>query len=375
MTDEPRRPAALIVSSCRWLSTAELAKAMAVAGFAVGILAPADHPIDAQAFAGRRMVFSSLRPAHSLIAAMSSFQPDCVVPADETALALLHRLHRGRPGFRDVIERSLGASEHYGKVMSRVALADFAQEEDVAVPMTVRLASRRDVAQAVVRTGLPAYVKLDASWGGAGVIRVETVEEGEAAFDRLRNSSSIPRMLWRAAAKRDAAQLPIRSIQRDISMQSAIAGVPANCAIAAWRGEILACIEAVALQTASPTGSATVIQVRRDHPMHETCRRLVKRLGLSGLIGFDFIIEEKTGRPVLLELNGRATQTCHLRLGQGEAPPDALLAALTGAALPSAWNDASLPVGDNEIIELFPQSRRGVEGPRNVAAAPAALKI
>jgi hypothetical protein len=63
-------------------------------------------------------------------------------------------------------------------------------------------------------------------------------------------------------------------------------------------------------------GPATVVRVI-DHPaMAEAARRMVRRLGLSGFSGFDFIIAE-TGEPVLLELNPRLTPTSHLLVEDG----------------------------------------------------------
>ncbi|HVJ54430.1 MAG TPA: ATP-grasp domain-containing protein [Aliidongia sp.] len=354
MTTKSRRPVALIATACRWVSTVRLAKALSSVGFDVGFLGPADHPIDAASIDCSRAVLSGLWPSRSLKTAIEAVKPDIVIPADEMILLLLHQLHRSSPGLRDLIERSLGAPENYAKTLSRVALAEIAREEGVAIPSTLRLTSERDPAQMGSRLELPAYVKVDASWGGAGVIRVDTVEDCARAYRRLRSFLGIPRTVWRLAAHGDATRLPLRRARLDISVQSGVDGAPANCAVTAWRGEMLACIEAVALQTRGPTGSSTVIRILRDQPMHETCRRLVKRLGLSGLIGFDFIIEKATGRAVLIELNPRATQTCHLRLGKGADPPEALRAAVTGEPEQDA-----VPMCESDIIELFPQERLG----------------
>ncbi len=352
MTNEARRPIALIASACRWISTVELAKALSSVGFEVGLVVPAGHPIEHVTLVCKRIVLSGLRPSRSLVAAIASLAPDIVIAADETIVLLLHELHRRNPALRDLIERSLGAAENFGKTLSRVALGEIAVEEGVAVAPTLRLASERDVESSLERLGLPGYVKIDAFWGGAGVVRVETAEECAQTYRRLRSFLGLPRLAWRIALHRDMTRLPLRRASLDISLQSAIAGVPANCAVAAWRGELLACVEAAALETQGPTGSSTIIRLLRDQPMRDICRRLVRRLGLSGLVGFDFILEEKTGRFVLIELNARATQTCHLRLGPGADPPEALRAAVTGEPA----RDAPSMV-ETDIIELFPKGR------------------
>jgi predicted ATP-grasp superfamily ATP-dependent carboligase len=53
---------------------------------------------------------------------------------------------------------------------------------------------------------------------------------------------------------------------------------------------------------------------------------------LSGLVGLDFVIEDSTGRAFLIEINPRATQTCHLQLGSRSNLCAALCASLSGRA-------------------------------------------
>lgn len=208
-------------------------------------------------------------------------------------------------------------------------------------------------------------MKVDASWGCAGVIRVETVEDCGRAYRRLNSFRGIPRTIWHMVSDRDAIRLPFQREGGDISIQSAVAGAPANCAVTAWRGEMLACVEAVAVRTLGPTRASTVVRALHDGPMRQTCRRLVKRFELSGLIGFDFILEQETGRAVVIELNARATQTCLLRLGKGADPPEALRAAVTGEPM------REIPTSVEErIIELFPQGRSATGGEISTINSP-----
>jgi predicted ATP-grasp superfamily ATP-dependent carboligase len=348
MIGENRRPLALIASAFRWASAVRIAKSLSAVGFDVGFLGPVGHPIDTASFAGRRIVLNPFRPTRSLADAIARLKPDIVIPGDEIIVVLLHELYRDKPDLRDLIERSLGAPENYGKTVSRVALAEIARQEGIAVPRTINLAAKGDLAAPLA---LPAYVKLDGFCGGAAVVRVETTADAVRAYRRLHGFLGIPRTAWRIAVHGDTTRLPLRRARMKVSIQEEVVGKSANCAVAAWRGEMLACVEVMALQTHGPTGSSSVVQVLRDQPMREACRRLVKRLGLSGLVGFDFIIEAATGRAVLIELNPRATQTCHLRLGVGADPPEALRAAVTQEAVRE-----TPPIFETDIIELFPRA-------------------
>jgi hypothetical protein len=84
--------------------------------------------------------------------------------------------------------------------------------------------------------------------------------------------------------------------------------------------------------------------------MSAAAEKMVRRLKLSGLHGFDFMLESHTGNAHLIEINPRATQVGHLTLGPGRDLPAALYAALSGEGLRPAPK-----VTENDMIALFPQ--------------------
>jgi hypothetical protein len=78
--------------------------------------------------------------------------------------------------------------------------------------------------------------------------------------------------------------------------------------------------------------------------------RMVDRLKLSGLCGFDFVLSAEDGSSQLIELNPRVTPTCHLIAADGKV----LLAALYAALQESrASNLRRIP--RFEPLALFPQ--------------------
>jgi hypothetical protein len=104
------------------------------------------------------------------------------------------------------------------------------------------------------------------------------------------------------------------------------------------------------VQTAGENGPASVVRVVEDEDMEQAARRLVERLQLSGFVGLDFVIDQRNGRPQLIEVNMRATQIGHLRLGSGRDLTAALCQAATGEHIGplSAYTE-------QEFIALFPQ--------------------
>jgi len=80
-------------------------------------------------------------------------------------------------------------------------------------------------------------------------------------------------------------------------------------------------------------------------------RLIAERLGISGFFGLDFMLEEGTGKPYLLELNPRCTQLGHLRVQGRTDLAGLLVAAITGRPVPDAGT--SIPDGP---IAFFPQA-------------------
>ena len=100
-------------------------------------------------------------------------------------------------------------------------------------------------------------------------------------------------------------------------------------------------------------GSASVRRFIHNPEISDlTVKKMVSRLGLSGLVGFDFILEERTGRPHLIELNARATQTCHLRLGERDAT---LRRCVAFENFGQSHSEAIRAPPRTEVIALFPQ--------------------
>jgi hypothetical protein len=84
--------------------------------------------------------------------------------------------------------------------------------------------------------------------------------------------------------------------------------------------------------------------------MSAAVEKMTRRLSLSGLYGFDFMLEAGTGNAHVIEINPRATQVGHLSLGPGHDLPAALYAALSGKAVQPAEK-----VTEKDTIALFPQ--------------------
>jgi len=174
----------------------------------------------------------------------------------------------------------------------------------------------------------------------------------EQAFAELSAPPLALRAVKRALFDQDRTLLK-PCIQRSVPVVNAqvqVTGRDATISVACWDGEIVAAIAMEVIKKQTQEGPSSVLR-RIDHPeMSLSAERIVQRLGLSGLFGFDFILGEQNNCATLIEMNARATQICHLALGTHHDLPVALAAVVGGEPIP-----ATRPVSDLELIALFPQ--------------------
>jgi hypothetical protein len=359
MHDEATPPRVLVASTFTWTTAGRLAVAFDDAGFVVDAVAPVRsilHRIGAVRDAYRLGV---TRPLADLRRAIEASSPDLVVPADDPTRQALHRVHEAADSssaagaaVRAVLERSLGRPDAYPLVYSRRALMTLAADLGHRVPTSADAATgAAALAWKASHVG-PAVMKTDGSWGGRGVEVVVDESDVAAAWRRF---SRPPR--WHRIAKRlvvDCEPWPLRDRlagrRGEVSIQSYVVGRPGTVAVACLSGEVLAATASEVLVTTRPTGPSTVLRVVDGGEMTDTVIDVVRQLGLSGLCGFDFLIEAETGHPYLLELNPRATPTSHLITADGVDPLATLGSALRGRPPPPRRDP--YPGG---MVALFPQ--------------------
>jgi biotin carboxylase len=229
---------------------------------------------------------------------------------------------------------------------------ELAHSEGVRVPATQVIASIAELTSCFARIGFPMVLKANGTSGGDGVRIVHTPQEAESAFRTLQAPPLLARAAKRALADHDRTLLWPSLLRRRsaVNAQTYIAGHEATSLVACWKGEVLAALHLEVLNKQHWAGPATVLRLIEGVEMQAAAEKLVRRLGLSGLHGFDFMLEAGSGDAYLLEVNPRATQVGHLTLGPGRDLPAALYAAVTGKPIQDAPR-----ITDKDIIALFPQ--------------------
>jgi hypothetical protein len=351
----PARPVILLASTCAWPSIPKLAVALAKANCEVVSIAPSHHPLNLTLAVSRRFAYRATRPLRSLEKAIARTTPDMIIACDERAVEHLHRLHARTADewVRRLVERSLGRPDAYALTTSRQSLITLAMQLGLSAPLTRQVDTLADLGAWGEAEPLPWVLKVDGSWGGLGVRVVRTRAEADRAFRDLSRSVRPLFALRQATLGRDLFWLApwLHQPPSKVTVQRYIDGRPANCMIAAWAGEALCGIAVDVVSSEGATGAALVIRPVDDPAMLDIGAQIVRALGMSGMIGFDFVIESGTGRPYLLEMNPRATGTSHLRLGPGRDPIGALTARLNGRPPQDRPTDTQ-----RETIALFPMA-------------------
>lgn len=348
-------PRVLLTTTIHLPSTVRMAIALSYNGCKVFVIAPPAHPVRLTRAASPVLPYQSFRPLNALEAAFEKTSPDLVIPCDESAVRHLHQLHRSsaNSGTRALIERSLGDPDNYTLNEARYDFLVTAREVGVLVPATRALADVEDLRAWSAEAPLPWVMKADGSYAGQGVRIVSSLPEAEAAFNQLNQPVSGRLALNKLMIDRDPFCLQQwRAGSRPaISVQSYVEGRPANCSVACWKGEILASIAMEVVVARFRTGPSIVGRVIDHTEMLDAARRVTRRLGLSGLVGFDFMIETATGNAQMIEMNPRNTPVCHLNLGPGQDLVEAMTAKLSGRT-----ERHRPPTTSKDIIAFFPDA-------------------
>jgi biotin carboxylase len=353
------KPTVLIVTTVRWFPAARLAVALANAGFTVDAVCPSRHPLGKTNAVRQMYRYHGLSALASLRDAITSAGPDLIVPGDDLATQHLHLLHEQEEGagkagvnVRALIERSLGAPEDFRTLYARTNFMKLAEEQGIRVPPTEVIGDTSGLRNWIAHAGLPTILKADGSSGGTGVRVAHTFEDAEQALRNLQAPPLIARAAKRALLDQDLTLVWPSLLRRRsiVNAQTFVAGREATSAIACWNGEVLASLHFEVVNKVGSSGHATVLRLIENQEMAVAAEKMARRLNLSGMHGFDFMLETQTGNAYLIEINPRSTQVGHLTLGLGRDIPAALFAAVSGQEVHPAAR-----VTEDDTIALFPQ--------------------
>jgi hypothetical protein len=358
-------PRVLVIATQLWPIAARISLALAKVGFRVAVVSPFGNIVRTITAIEIHYSYRGLQGPNSIKLAITAWSPDLLVCSDDRAVRELHLLHRqasdvldeeNEKALVDLIELSLGDPNSFATADANSNFIDYAKNIGVRCPESNIARDYLTLVKEVESATYPIAIKADGSFGGRAV---RIVNNPDQAWEGLREL--VLPFLWPDPIKQLIGKLMPRSLfarlfqRRTVRLQDLIVGRDVNRAVVCWKGEVLAGFSVAAIETSYPHGPATVIRIIDNPEMEAAAASLVRSLKLSGLIGFDFILDAAS-QAWLLEMNPRVTPICHLSLEDGTNLAGALFSRMTG----SKPND-NPPIVKGNAIALFPQELRRSE--------------
>ena len=332
----------------------------------VDALCPSHHVLAYSAAVTQVFRFGFATPLSNLSAAIAASAADLIISCDDTARYTLSKLYRANAHSSDsksvearkLIERSLGQREHFQLAEEKSQLLAALADSGVRLPRTLPIEGKNTLAEVCSTLKFPVVLKRDRTYGGTGVAICRDLEEAIQEYKRLSSPPALRDILRQVIRKANFSALKdlFGVPQSAVVAQAYVDGRPANRAVSCWQGKALAGLTVIAIETSenNPTRPATVVQIVRNEEIDRMTEIVVSKLGLSGLCGLDFVLETGTELPYFLELNPRATPTCHL----GRTIDSDVCGALGRAIMGTAPDDAMPGKDTDGPIALFPGELR-----------------
>ena len=365
-------PRILIVS--RWeevIAIARLPRALKRAGFAVAALCTEESFLAQTRYLDRR--FSCPRRHHRLLdaffSAVTAWKPDLIVPGNDWDRAFLQRIANAPllrmadsflPGLSELLERSVGNPDMFETLESKASQQILAAQLGISTPEDQIVFRDEDALVYAERSGYPVVLKRDLESGGNGVWICSDESELTAALRLAQASAAEPAVPWnpRSALKRvvhDALLVPRLNPSPNLTIQRFIAGRNVVHNLVAMHGKVVGEVTVEILcKHPDPTGPCSVVRPIQVDGIRQAAASLIAAMRFSGFGCFDFIIDEQTGRPVLIEFNAIPTNVAHLGEELGDDLCGKLHAHMTGAASRKRVRAA----GRGRPVALFPQELR-----------------
>ncbi len=335
-------PRVLIVALRNWFGAARLPRAFHRAGFEVRTLTYPSLLLNRSRFVSGQHHLPDAGEDAELVAmtraVLLAERPAIVIPSDDASVELLQAVaataRRELPESDPLLcllRDSLGDFSKHALLRERRGLANLAEELGVRAPAYAVVHSESEAQAFAQRAGFPVVLKTEASLAGLGV----AICKDEAAL---------------GAAATKISRAGSRAVAEGAVLQAYVTGRTAMRAVIAWRGQVLAGLSAIKVEThPSPTGPSSVVEFIENAEMMRAAQTMIGALGFSGFASLDFILDE-AGAAHLIELNARPTPVCHLGHHLGLD----LCASLRRAIEGSLDADRDAP-GLPQKVALFPQ--------------------
>jgi glutathione synthase/RimK-type ligase-like ATP-grasp enzyme len=353
----------LVIATQNTALAARISMALADVGFRVAALTPYGHPVRRLRMISNHFTYHIRPQLKSIVRAIDRSSPDLLVCADDLAVRELQTLHqrtaasadKARRNISKLIELSLGPATSFPATRSKSDFLALTEIEGLRSPRTIVIPAARTFESVPAQLTYPIVVKADQSYGGICVRFANTDADVRAAVWELQTPPTWRNIFRRffGAVLRWKGIHPLRlPLRRTISLQQYILGRPSNRAVICWKGKVLAGISVEAVEVTDESAPASVVRLIDHSEMTIAAEHMVKRLELSGFVGFDFVLDS-CNQAWMIELNPRVTPICHFRLADGTNLAGSLYTQMMGLrprSTPATISRGLIALFPNEVV-------------------------
>jgi carbamoyl-phosphate synthase large subunit len=312
----------IIALNENWTGISRLPSGLNRVGFKVFALCPKKSFLAKTKYLEKSLLYPTFTYSRSkliylwMIYSLIYFKPDLIIPGDEDAIMALHKLSRLLKfipyfnKFSKLIRKSLTPEPFDSLILSKSDFQNKCHEWGLRTPQNRSLLNVNDAILEAHKMGFPVVLKHDFGYGGSGVFICHNVEEIKEQFLTLKKKSI--RIQLKEIFKKYFF-ISIFSNEQKISLQQYIEGPVGQAPFCAFEGVIFALNPTTKLHTyPGKAGPSSVIEGFKNQEIENFVTIIGKNLHYTGFGSVDFMIEEKTGKLYIIELNPRPTPSCHL---------------------------------------------------------------
>lgn len=312
----------IIALNEKWVGISRLPSGLDRAGFSVYALCPQKSYLAKTRFLKKSIFYPTFTYSRSkiiylwIIFAFVFLNPDFVIPGDEDAILALQRLSNGLAAIpflkkiSGIIRLSLPSKDYDELMLSKSNFQKKCVEWGIRTPENIVIENIQSALLASYLLSYPVVLKYDMGYGSSGVhicqSEFELIEKMRY-FKMTSLSKKIKNFL------KELLFVSIFSGKNIISLQQYIQGVHGQVPFCSNKGKVFAHNIMSSLKIhPTETGATTVSRGIENQELDCYLTSFVKKTNYTGFGSLEFIMEEKTGLPYVIELNPRPTPTCHI---------------------------------------------------------------
>ncbi len=198
-------------------------------------------------------------------------------------------MSRYRDRIMAVTQTIIAPTETLMRLHDKKQLEQLAHEIGIDSPKTYYPQSSEEAREMIRTVDLPVVIKMRKTSGAAGFRKIYQRNHFEKTYFEVVHNNKLP--------------------ESDLPMIQQLIEGPTTCTLHLCnQGDVVGQVMYQGLRTMPRTGGTTVFRHSvEDAASEQAAAKVIKHLNFSGLCGFDFILDEHTGRPFLVDGNCRIT--------------------------------------------------------------------